>query len=138
MKTHTLTLLQDSPGAGGGGGGSSADAELGKYTTATGTSSSSSGTNSCCYSSCYGAILDQAMQWQCELEGVRDELHWLQVQNCQLLDALCMAGADLGQQQQTVMMMASAVGEQPAGAAADDAADADDGFLVPETHGRGC
>lgn len=40
-------------------------------------------------------ILRRALAWKLELEAVRDDLYWLQVQNCQSLDALCMAGAEM-------------------------------------------
>ena len=43
----------------------------------------------------YETILKQAVSWKLELEAIRDEIYWLQVQNCQSLDALCMAGADI-------------------------------------------
>jgi hypothetical protein len=43
----------------------------------------------------YEAVLEQAATWKLELEAVRDEVCWLQVQNCQSLDALCMAGAEI-------------------------------------------
>jgi hypothetical protein len=39
----------------------------------------------------YDFILEQALASKLELETVRDDLIWLQVQNCRTLDALCMA-----------------------------------------------
>jgi hypothetical protein len=39
----------------------------------------------------YDFILEQALASKLELETVRDDLYWLQVQNCRTLDALCMA-----------------------------------------------
>jgi hypothetical protein len=43
----------------------------------------------------YDYILEQARISKLELETVRDDLYWLQVQNCRTLDALCMVGAAL-------------------------------------------
>ena len=43
----------------------------------------------------YEAILTQAATWKVELEAVRDNIYWSQVQNCQSLDGLCMAGAEI-------------------------------------------
>jgi hypothetical protein len=43
----------------------------------------------------YDYILEQAQISKIELETVRDDLYWLQVQNCRTLDALCMVGAAL-------------------------------------------
>jgi hypothetical protein len=40
----------------------------------------------------YDFILEQALASKLELETVRDDLYWLQVQNCRTLDALCMVG----------------------------------------------
>ena len=46
-------------------------------------------------SSNYQTVLEQANKWKAELEVARDEMLWLQLQNSQCLDALCMAGADI-------------------------------------------
>ena len=35
------------------------------------------------------------MLWKMEIEQLRDDIYFLQIQNSQSLDALCMAGADL-------------------------------------------
>ena len=44
----------------------------------------------------YQGILALAKKWKAELEEVRDSIYWIQVQNSQLLDALTMAGAEVG------------------------------------------
>jgi hypothetical protein len=41
----------------------------------------------------YDYILEQARISKLEIETVRDDLYWLQVQNCRTLDALCMVDA---------------------------------------------
>jgi hypothetical protein len=48
-----------------------------------------------CSSNPYESILEKSVLWKLELESTRDEIYWLQVQNCQSLDALCMAGAEI-------------------------------------------
>lgn len=43
----------------------------------------------------YSVILEQALTDKVALELLRDQMMWHRVQNCQSLDALCMAGADM-------------------------------------------
>lgn len=46
-------------------------------------------------SSSIDQLLEQAATWKLELESVCDQIYWLQLENLQSLDALCMAGADI-------------------------------------------
>ena len=43
----------------------------------------------------YDDLLQQAILWKMEVEQLRDDIYFLQIQNSQSLDALCMAGADM-------------------------------------------
>jgi hypothetical protein len=46
-------------------------------------------------SSNYDDLIQQAILWKMEVEQLRDDIYFLQIQNSQSLDALCMAGADM-------------------------------------------
>lgn len=59
------------------------------------TARSSNNNDSSSSNDSYESILEKAALWKLELESTRDEMRWLQVQNCQSLDALCMAGAEI-------------------------------------------
>jgi len=74
---YGLSLLDGSPAPG------DASDEDSEPKLATGTSPS------------YENLLQQATLWKSELESMRDSIYFLQVQNCQSLDALFMAGADI-------------------------------------------
>lgn len=43
----------------------------------------------------YNDLIQQVTLWKMEMEQVRDDIYFLQIQNSQSLDALCMAGADM-------------------------------------------
>ena len=43
----------------------------------------------------YDNLIQQAILWKMEVEQLRDDIYFLQIQNSQSLDALCMAGADM-------------------------------------------
>ena len=43
----------------------------------------------------YDDLIQQAILWKMEVEQLRDDIYFLQIQNSQSLDALCMAGADM-------------------------------------------
>ena len=43
----------------------------------------------------YNDLIQQVTHWKMEMEQVRDDIYFLQIQNSQSLDALCMAGADI-------------------------------------------
>jgi len=89
-----------SGGGGGGGGGyglSLLDSSPITTTNVHNTDNSSSSSTEQADTTClpYEHLLQQAAQWKMEMEQVRDSIYWLKLQNCQSLDGLCMAGADI-------------------------------------------